>query len=192
LKTIINFIASWRGLFILMSSSIVILVLIRLVLSAYSLYSDNYKIDQSALALIDSFKQQGRYFANTTSKGSGKDLSFISQNGYSFTIENEIYEGAFDKSRLTEKLMHHDLDFVVYSDSNALKLYRSSKTPIGIDVLQIEIAGEKYIDINKVNVLTKERLQFNSLLFFPLLAVIVFLVATKMGREWLIKNYLSS
>lgn len=175
-----------------MSSSIVILVLIRLVLSAYSLYSDNYKIDQSTLALIDSFKQQGRYFLNTSSKSSNKSLSFTSQNRYSFTIENDIYEGAIDKVNLREKLMHHDLDFVVYSDSNALKLYRSSKTPIGINVLQIEIAGEKYIDINKVNALTKERLQLNSLLFLPLLAVIVFLVATKMGREWLIKNYLAN
>jgi hypothetical protein len=158
LKTILNFITSKKVWVIFLFSFIVILLISRLISSSYSLFTGSYKIDKSELVLIDSFRQQGRYFATTPAKSSRRTLTFKSQNGYSFVISNKIYEGCKDKSELEDKLMYHDLHFIVYSDKKTHNEYFYAKKPIGINVLQIEISGKRYIDTDLASENEKGRL----------------------------------
>lgn len=126
----------------------------------YQLLSKSYFVDESQIYKVDTFHLLNRSYeesGNSVGRGSQDEskLVFESTNRYSFAITKYAFKAITDKKELEDTLMYHDLKFTVYSNKQYLTKYKKTDSPIYIEVYQIEIGHKKYIDISKMNKLSK-------------------------------------
>lgn len=118
---------------------------------AYKLTTGSYILSDSEIYMIDTFHLQGKAFYNSGRKYHTPNYDFSSTNGYNFSIDENTYKGIIDKKQIADKLSHHDLMFIAYSDKQTSEIYLKSKSPIFVNILQIKIGDTKYISLEKRN-----------------------------------------
>ena len=129
-------------------------------INLYQFVAKTYYVDESKLHKVDTFHllnrayQQSDYYGGKTSHSYPK-LVFQSTSGYSFAIDKDIFQAINDKKKLEDTLMYHDLKFTVFTDKEYFDKYKKYNYPIFIRVYQIQIGDTKYIDIQKMNEITK-------------------------------------
>ena len=126
----------------------------------YQLVAKTYYVDESKLYKVDTFHLLNRAYEQSDNYGSGRrsskpELIFESTNRYSFAIDKNIFQAIVDKEKLEDTLMYHDLKFTVYTDREYFDKFKKTNSPIFIRVYQIQIGNTKYIDISKMNKLSK-------------------------------------
>ncbi len=125
--------------------------LVQVSIGAYKLASKSYKVNEADIYKIDSFRLQGKAFYNGGGKGGSPYYDFTSTNGYSFVIDQKVYPGIIDKNEFADTFSYHNLKFIAYSDKKAAELYKKSKDPISINLLQIQVGNRKYISVEGIN-----------------------------------------
>ena len=125
----------------------------------YQLISKSYYVDETELIKVDTFHLYTRAFRSSDG-GGGKShsepkLIFEDLKRNSFAIDGNIFQAITDKKKLEDTLMYHDLKFTVFSDRDTYNNYTKSKIPIFIRVYQIQIGNAKYVDIDKMNSISK-------------------------------------
>lgn len=128
-----------------------IIGLIQFSTGVYHLASKDYIVKEADIHRVDSFRLQGKAFYNSGGKSNSPYYDFTSTNGYSFTIDNFVYDGIINKSEFRDTFYYHNLKFIAYSDQKTAALYRKSKTPIFIDLLQVQVGDKKYISVEGIN-----------------------------------------
>jgi len=124
----------------------------------YKLISKTYYIDESELYKVDTFHLLNRAYQESDYGGkthSYSKLVFKSTNGYSFAIDEHIFEAINNKKKLEDTMMYPDLKFTVFTDKTYFDDYKKSTFPIFIRAYQIQIGHVKYVDIKKMNEITK-------------------------------------
>lgn len=124
----------------------------------YQLLSKSYYIEEANLYQVDTFRLLNRAYEESDFNGRyyrRRKLVFESLNGYSFTIDKNFFRAISDKKKLEDTLMYSGLKFTVYSDKEYYDKYKVNKRPIFIKVYQIQIGDRKYVDISKMNKLSK-------------------------------------
>jgi hypothetical protein len=125
--------------------------LIQVSIGTYRLASKSYKVSDADIYMVDSFRLQGKAFYNNRRKGSSPSYDFTSINGYSFVIDQKVYPGIIDKDEFADTFSYHNLKFIAYSTRKTAELYRISKEPIQIDLLQVQVGDKKYISVEGIN-----------------------------------------
>ena len=127
----------------------------------YQLLSKSYYVEEGQLHRVGTFQllnrahEQSDYIRRGFSK---PKLIFQSKNYYSFAIDRYIFKAIINEKELKDTLMYAGLPFTVYTNQEYFNKYKNSKEPIYIRVFQIEIGGKKYIDISKMNRLTRRNI----------------------------------
>ena len=139
----------------LIGLSLIVYYLINL----YQFVTKSYYVDETKLYQVDTFHLLNRGYIQTNPNGKTRygspELVFKSINGYSFAIKNDVFESIIDKQELQDTLMYNDLKFTVFSDKKTFQKYNESKKPIFIKLYQLQIGSKKYIDISKLNAISK-------------------------------------
>jgi hypothetical protein len=126
----------------------------------YQLLSKSYYVDESKLYKVDTFHLYNRAYQQSD-YGGGKfshyypKLVFESTNGYSFAIDKYIFEAVTDKKKLEDALMYDGLKFTAFTDKENFDKFRKYSYPVFIRVYQIQIGDTKYVDIQRMNEITK-------------------------------------
>ena len=142
---------------------LIILLVFGIVKTAFDislLISKRDQVNSDRVSLVDTFLLQGKVDYLRSSKRAHNGYEFKSNNGYYFSITKSSFEGIIDKNDLENHLNHHGQKLIIYSNKETLNRYLSSTIPIGIKVLQIQIANKKYIDIKKGNSIFRKKLLF--------------------------------
>jgi hypothetical protein len=134
-----------------LSAFVFMLGLVQLSTGIYQLASKDYLVTEADIYRVDSFRLQGIAFYNSGGKGKSPYYDFTSTNGYSFTIDNFVFDGIINKKEFRDTFCYHNLKFIAYSDQKTAALYRKSKTPIFIDLLQVQVGDKKYISVENIN-----------------------------------------
>lgn len=143
-------------------------------INIYHLLAKTYYFDESQLYPVDTFHLLGRAhrdvdnFSSRTISSRSK-LVFKSTNGYSFSIDKNIYDAIIDQDQLEDTLMYHDLKFTIFTNKEYYDKYHHSDNPIYIRVFQIRIGDTNYIDINRLNEIRKSGTLLG--VFAPLLII---------------------
>ena len=129
-------------------------------LNLYQLVAKTYYVDEAKLYKVDTFHLLNRAYEQSDNSGDGRrsskrELVFQSTNRYSFAIDKNVFEAIIDKKKLEDTLMYHDLKFIVYTNKEYFDQYKKANKPTFIRVYQIQIGDTKYIDISKMNELSK-------------------------------------
>lgn len=128
-------------------------------INIFHLFAKTYYFDESQLYKVDTFHLLGKAHQdsdNTGGRGPYKPkLVFKSTNGYSFSIDKNIYNAIVDREKLEDTLMYHDLKFTIYSSQEYFDIYQKTVKPIYIRVFQIQVGDTKYIDIARFNEIRK-------------------------------------
>lgn len=137
----------------------------------YSLLSRSYYIDEKQLYQLNTFHLLGRAFEQSENRGrsSQPELVFESKNRYSFTIHKGAFAAIKEKKKLEDTLMYDNTKFTVYTTKKYYEALKKSRTPIYIDVYQIEVGNKKYVDMDEMN--SRVKSQKIVWIIFPLLAV---------------------
>ncbi len=125
--------------------------LIQVSIGTYKLASKSYKVSDADIYMVDSFRLQGKAFYNNWRKGNSPSYDFTSINGYSFVIDQKTYPGIIDKNEFADTFSYHNLKFIAYSNRKTAELYRISKEPIHINLLQVQVGDKKYISVERIN-----------------------------------------
>lgn len=152
---------------------------------AYELFSKSYYVEETKLYKTDTFHLFTRAFESSDLGGRGSSkpkLVFESANKYSFVIDGNFYAAITDRKKLEDTLMYHDTKFTVFTDKKNYDEYKKSKKPIFIKVYQIQIGDTKYIDIQKLNKISKENLLGGVVIPLIIIMFVLFLVGKKI--EW--------
>ena len=136
----------------------------------YQLLSKSYYVEEDHLYRVGTFQLLNRAHQQSDRYGRGsagkKKLIFQSTNYYSFTIDKNTFPAITNVKKLKDTLMYAGLNFIVYTDKKNFDRYKSAKEPISFRVYQVEIGGKKYIDISKMNRLTRGSI-LSELIFWP-------------------------
>lgn len=128
-------------------------------INIFDLFSKSYYFDESQLYKIDTFHLSGRAHKDDDKTGSRgpyqPKLVFKSTNGYSFSIDKNIYKAIVNREKLEDTLLYHDLKFSIYSSREYFNKYHKTDKPIYIRVYQIQVGDTKYIDIARFNEIRK-------------------------------------
>ncbi|HVX49903.1 MAG TPA: hypothetical protein VHB48_07090 [Chitinophagaceae bacterium] len=127
-------------------------------INLYQLISKSYYIDESKLYKVDTFHLLNRAYQESDYSRkyhSYSKLVFESTNGYSFAIDKHIFEAVDKKKELEDTMMYAGLKFTLFTDKNYFDHYKTSAYPIFIRAYQIQIGDVKYVDIKKMNEITK-------------------------------------
>jgi hypothetical protein len=129
-------------------------------INPYHLVAKTYYVDESKLYKVDTFHLLDRAYEQSDNSGGGRlssktKLVFESTNRYSFAIDDNIFQAIIDPKKLEDTLQYHDLKFTVYTTKGFFEKYKTTNSPIFIKVYQIQIGETKYIDISKLNKLSK-------------------------------------
>lgn len=152
---------------------------------AYELFAKSYYVEETKLYKTDTFHLFTRAFRSSDLGGRGSSkpkLVFESINKYSFDISGNIYTAITDLEKLEDTLMFHDTKFIVFTDKENYDKYRKSKEPIFIKVYQIQIGDTKYIDIKKLNKISKENLLGGMVIPLIIIIFLLFIIGRKI--EW--------
>lgn len=125
--------------------------LIQFSIGVYQLVSKKYMVRETDIYMVDSFRLQGKAFYNSGGKGRSPFYDFVSTNGYSFTVDDFVYDAIINKNEFRDTFSYHNLKFIAYSDQETVTLYKKSKTPIFIDLLQVQVGDKKYISVDGMN-----------------------------------------
>lgn len=147
--------------------------LIQVLVGAYKLASKSYKVNEADIYKIDSFRLQGKAFYNGGGKSGLPYYDFTSTNGYSFVIDQNVYPGIIDKNEFEDTFSYHNLKFIAYSDKKAAELYKKSKRPISINLLQVQVGDKMYISEEAVNAGYRNKVVRNVLMFIFLFGFIL-------------------
>jgi len=129
-------------------------------INLYDLPAKTYYVGETKLYKVDTFHLYNRAYQQSDFE-SGKfshsypKLVFQSTNRYSFVIDRYIFEAVTDKKKLQDTLMHDDLKFIVFTDKENFDKFKKYSYPVFIRVYQIQIGDTKYIDIHRMNKITK-------------------------------------
>lgn len=155
-------------------------------MNLYQFVAKTYYVDESKLYRVDTFHLSGRAFRESEPGGrssrSYPKLVIQSTSGYTFAIDKDIFEAITDRQRLEDTLMYHDLKFTVFTDKEYFDKYHKYNRPIFIRAYQIEIGNKKYIDIEKMNKITKGKKK-RAVLAPPALVLFLGLLLYK-GDRW--------
>lgn len=129
-------------------------------INLYQLVAKTYYVDESKLYKVDTFHLLNRAYEQSDNSGgrfshSYLKLVFESTNGYSFAIDKHIFEAVNNIKESEDTMMYHDLKFTVFTDKKSFESYKKSTYPIFIRAYQIQIGDIKYVDIQKMNEITK-------------------------------------
>lgn len=128
----------------------------------YQLISRAYYVNETELIKVDTFQLYTRAFRSSDGGGgkshSESKLIFEDVKRNSFAIDGGIFQAITDEKKLEDTLMYHNLKFTVFSDKDTYNNYTKSKVPIFIRVYQIQIGDTKYIDINRMNDMSKRKI----------------------------------
>lgn len=156
--------------------------------NAYQFLSKSYYIDENNLYQVDTFYLYTRAFESSYG-GGGKlssaksKLTFEDFNRNSFTIAGNIFEAITDKQKLEDTLMYHDLKFTVFTDKENYDEYKRGKKPDFIKVYQIQIGDTKYIDIAKMNKISKGELM-RGIILPPAFIFFMVILPFKEDNDW--------
>jgi hypothetical protein len=157
----------------------------------YRLTSNAYYIDETKLYKLDTFHLLNRAYETSKSRGRGssrEQLKFQSKDGYSFSIEANVFLSVINKQQLNDTLMYDDIAFIPYTNKKYFDKYISIKYAIYIKVYQIQIGNTKYINIENVNSLNKRSLLIKIILFSLVIALVTLIIKVKPLREKLSKK----
>ena len=135
-------------------SFIVILLAGYYFFNVYQLLSKSWYVEEDQLHRVGTFQLLNRAHEQSDYNGRGSSkpkLIFQSKDYYSFAIDRNIFRAIINEKELKDTLMYAGLPFTVYTDQEYFDKYKNAKEPIYIRVFQIEIGGQKYIDISKMN-----------------------------------------
>ena len=123
----------------------------------YQLLSKSYYVEENNLYKVDTFHllSEARKESDFDGRSYRPKLVFKSITGYSFAIDRNIYRAITNEKKLKDTLMYPGLKFTVYTDKEYFDNYKIKKSPIFIRVYQMQIGDKKYIDISKMNKLSK-------------------------------------
>jgi hypothetical protein len=123
----------------------------------YRLISQSYLIDASKLIRLDTVQLINRAFRYSSSKGSPARLEFESTSRHKFRISAERFYAIAEINKLTDTLMYHETQFLVYTNSDGLKKYKENSKGV-IEVYQLVLDDKEYVDILQASELTKDKL----------------------------------
>jgi hypothetical protein len=153
--------------------------------NVYELISKTYVVDETELYKVDTFHLFRRAFESSDLGGRGSSkpkLIFESFDNCSFAIGGNIFQAITEKEKLEDTLMYHGTKFTVFTDKQTYDEYKKGKRPIFIKVYQIEIGNVKYIDIPKLNKISKANL-LGTVIVPPLIILFtLFLISKRV--EW--------
>ena len=148
----------------------------------YALLTKSYYVDESSLCFVDTFHLQSRAYHQSIGGGgrggsNESKLVFQSTNGYSFSIDKELYDAIKDEKKLEDTFMYHDTKFTVFSTAAFCKKYKESDKPIFIRVYQLRIGNENYIDVSKISEYAKwnnKKLLVLTMFFVPFFTLLLY------------------
>jgi len=148
--------------------------IVQALINIYRLSFNTWVVNESEIYKIDSFRLQGKAFYNSAEKYHTPSYEFNSTNGYSFSIDEKVYQGIIDKKKFADTFNYHELKYIAYSDKKTADLYSKDKKPFHINILQLQIGDTKYISTEKFNEAYKNKLIRNTLISAFLFLVILF------------------
>jgi hypothetical protein len=147
--------------------------LIQVMIGVYKLASKSYEVSDTDIYMVDSFRLQGKAFYNSGRKGSSPSYDFTSINGYSFVVDQKTYPGIIDKNEFADTFSYHNLKFVAYSNRKTAELYKKSKEPIHINLLQVQVGDKKYISVEGINAEYRNKITRNLLIWMLLFGFVL-------------------
>ncbi|NNV57988.1 hypothetical protein [Limnovirga soli] len=105
-------------------------------------------------------------------KPSKSGFAFESTNKHKFSISAERFSSITDLTELTDTLLYHNLEFVVYTLKDNLEKYKDDNNST-IEVYQLLIGGKNYIDIENANKIAASSLESKLLLWFTLYLLVI-------------------
>ena len=146
----------------------------------YKLAFSAYIVNESQIYKVDTFRLQGKAFYSNGGKYHSPSYDFSSTNGYTFTVDENTYQGIVDKNQFADTFSYHDLKFIAYSDKATTDAYKEKKT-IYINVLQLQVGSKKYISIEKINEEHKNKL-IRKILISTFLFLFVLITYLRTGK----------
>lgn len=123
----------------------------------YQLYSGSYLIEPNKLIRLDTMQLLNRAYEHAGGKGSSRGIEFESITRNKFLISSSCFFSISDIDKLTDTLMYHGTNFLVYTDNEGYKIFKTNSKKF-IKVYQFEIGDKQYIDISEANQLARGKL----------------------------------
>lgn len=157
--------------------------------NVYQLLSKSYYIEEAKLYKVDTFHLLNKAYKESDYDGrfhSQPKLVFESINRYPFAIDRNIFRAITNEKKLKDTLMYFGIKFVVYTNKEYFDKYKIAKRPIFIRAYQIQIGDTKYIDISKMNKLSRGDILRNVIVLPAFILFFVFLISKNI--DWWTKQ----
>jgi hypothetical protein len=154
---------------------------IELVSNSYQLLFKTYRVNDSEIYIVDTFKLQTKAYYNVGGKYHSPTYDFKSTNGYSFFVDEKVFQGISDKKAFYDTFLYHGLKFIAYSDKETAKKYSESVNPIFIKIFQIQVGEKKFIKTEQFNNAYRNKL-LRKILIATFIFIILYFTYRKTGE----------